>query len=90
MQTGQVGRLGPAVGQQRTLSLKFVPRGSTPTTSNRARTSGLSQDVAAAANSTPEPAGPPGLTNRLPIRWAGSVARSLSTATVVFGPFGLS
>jgi len=77
-------------GQHLTLSPKFVPRGSKPTMSNRSSRSLPRKNGAAAAIATPEPPGPPGLRNRLPIRFDGWAARIRRTATSVFAPLGRS
>ena len=69
-----------------------TPRGSNPTTSKRASTSGV-QIVCAApslTSSTPEPPGPPGFTNSEPMRRAGSLAGRRISASEMVGPPGSS
>ena len=80
----------PRLRQQATLSLKFVPRGSMPTTSKRLMMSGGRKYSALAAIETAEPPGPPGFTNSVPSFLVGCVARERSSATDVVGPVGSS
>jgi hypothetical protein len=75
--------------KHRRAELRITPRGSNPTMSNRARTSALNRIGAAKSTmSKPEPPGPPGLTNSDPIRRAGSLAGSRSTAIEIVPPSG--
>ena len=88
LKRAQGGDLVAGDGKQRTCSLDAMPRGSTPTTSKRS-SSADGRNSAKAAKSVAEPPGPPGLTNRLPIR-RGSRAGTRRTATSVVGPAGSS
>ena len=58
-----------------------TPRGSNPTTSNRARTAADTTWRACSAYWIPDPPGPPGLITSDPIRRAGSLAGSLITGS---------
>ena len=80
----------PRLRKHRTLLLKLVPRGSTPTTSNRSSSAGDRKNDAAAAICTPDPPGPPGLMNRVPILRDGSATDSFSSATSVVALRGWS
>ena len=68
----------------------FVPRGSMPMMSKRCSSVGLAHRDAPAANSAAEPPGPPGLTNRLPTRCEGRVARCRVSARSIVAPRGSS
>jgi hypothetical protein len=72
--------------EQSTGELRPTPRGSIPTMSNRLRTSAPKKVGAPKVKSTADPPGPPGLTSRAPIRWAGSVARRRAMVSMIFGP----
>jgi hypothetical protein len=76
--------------KHRTFSLNPMPRGSTPTMSNRSSTVSLSTIGLISASVVAEPPGPPGLTNRLPIRCFGLRALTRRTATSVVAPCGRS
>ena len=74
-----------------TAVLAPTPRGSNPTMSKRART--LAEKIRAAScgrSLVPEPPGPPGSQNNVPIRLAGSVARCLANARLILSPRGCS
>ena len=72
--------------------LRATPRGSNPTMSNRSLTSGGNRDGPSnSTRSTPELAGPPGLTKSEPRRSLGSpVARRRTSAIEIVPPVGLS
>jgi hypothetical protein len=73
-----------------TLSLEPMPRGSTPTTSNRSSTGSDHKSGAASANAVAEPPGPPSLTNKDPILRFWSRALTRNTASWVVAPLGWS
>ncbi len=58
--------------------------------SKRSCSAGSKVSEAFAARSVEEPLGPPGLMNKLPIRFFGLVARERSRAISVVAPLGLS
>ncbi len=72
-----IGRLDP------------TKRGSKPITSNRARTEAGRASGSARIMSTPDPPGPPGLTNRVPIFFDRFLAGSLARAKAMVAPLGL-
>jgi len=86
--TGKQRRARPVINRSR--DQPPTNQDTHPTMSNLASTSGRMKVLAVAAKRVPEPAGPPGLTNSVPILCAWSLALTRSTAILVFGPFGSS
>jgi hypothetical protein len=79
------------LSKQRSGVLRMIPRGSKPTRSYRARTSGENKNGPAPRTmSIPDPPGPPGLRNTEPRRRDGSVAGSRANLSLIVAPWGWS
>ena len=76
--------------KQRTRVLAQVPRGSQLTTSKRPSPNASIPSGSPCTRPTPVSPGPPGLTNRVPIRCPGLLARWRISANLIVRPFGRS